>query len=120
MKIIRPGKLFNDQHPNNYKDWVIGSFVKDSNFNSDDFEFKWQRGEKGHFREPKEVLNPDTTTLAILVHGKVRMKFINTDEEHYIENEGDYVIWSPDEPHEFEFMEATLVITLRWKNIIKK
>lgn len=116
IKSIKTGKLFNDQHPNNYRDWVIGSFVHDTNFNSDDFEFKWQRGEKGLFREPKEVLNPSTSTLAVLVYGKVRMKFVNTDEEHYIENEGEYVIWSPDEPHEFEFMEDTLVITLRWSN----
>lgn len=116
IKTIRTGKLFNDQHPNNYRDWVIGSYVQDSSFNSDDFEFKWQHNEKGHFREPKEVLNPDTKSLAVLVYGKVRMKFINTDEEHYIENEGDYIVWSSDEPHEVEFMEDTLIITLRWKN----
>ena len=116
--MIHTGKIFSETHPNNYRDWVIGNFVDDPKFNSDHFEFKWQRGERGHFREPKEVLNTDTITLAILVYGRVRIKFINTDMEQYIENEGDYVIWSPDEPHEVEFMEDTLVLTLRWKTNI--
>ena len=116
IRLIHQAKLFTDNHPNDYKDWVIGSFVKNKTFNTDKFEFKFQRGATGTFRRPKEVLNPNTTTICILVYGKVRMKFINTDVEHYIENEGDYVIWSPDEPHEFEFMEDTLVITLRWRD----
>ena len=114
MKLIGTGKLFTDSHPNDYKDWVIGSFVKNKNFNTDKFELKFQRGEKGHLREPKEVLNKDTTTLAILIYGHVRVKFISGDKDYYIKEEGDYIIWSPDEAHEFEFIENTLVITLRW------
>ena len=112
--IIKSGKFYNDQHPNQYRDWVVGEFVKDPSFNSNKFEFKWQRGEKGHYREPKDVIKRNTKTLAVLAYGKVRLKFIESDVEHYLCDEGDYILWSPDEPHEFEFLKDTLVLTLRW------
>ena len=114
MRTIRQGKIFNDKHPNLNRDWVIGDFIKDPMFQSEHFEFKFQHGDKGHFREPKEVLNPGCRTMCILIHGKVRIKFVESDSEYFIESQGDYVIWEPDEPHEFEFLENTLVITLRW------
>lgn len=114
IRSIRTGKLFNEQHPNNYRDWVIGSFVEDKDFNTDKFEMKFQRGESGHLRLPKDVLDQNTSTLAILVYGSVRLKFISGEKDYYIKEEGDYIMWSPDEPHEFEFLEDTLVITLRW------
>ncbi len=110
--MTKTGNLF-DTHPNIYKDWVVGSFVEDPEFQSENFEFKFQRGKKGHIREPKPVINPDTNTLAILIYGKVRIKMINNDSV-YLLAEGDYFKWEPDEPHEFEFLEDTLVITLRW------
>ena len=114
IKIIHQSKLFSDGHPNDYRDWVIGSFVKSKTFKTNKFEFKFQRGKKGTFREPKEVLNEETTTVAILIYGSVRMKFMSNERDYHIKEEGDYVIWTPDEPHEFEFLEDTLVITLRW------
>lgn len=111
---IIAGKFFNEKHPNKNRDWVVGSFIENQMFRTEHCELKWQRGEKGVFREPKDVLDENTKTLAVLAYGKVRLKFIHADVEHVIENEGDYVIWTPDEPHEFEFLEDSLVITLRW------
>jgi hypothetical protein len=50
----------------------------------------------------------------VLASGAVRLKFMKTDEELFLIDEGDYVMWTPDEPHEFEFLKDTLIITLRW------
>lgn len=93
---------------------MIGSFVQQPQFNTDQFEFKWQQGLKGTMREPKPVMRSNTNTMAILVHGHVRIKFMDTSQEHHMTHTGDYVQWTPDEPHEFEFLQDTLVITLRW------
>ena len=107
------GHLFST-HKNNYKDWVIGSFVKEEEFNSDNFEFKFQKESKGFTRKTKKVLQQNVKNLAVLVYGKVRMNFGN--ENTFMDKEGDYIYWSPDAPHEFEFLEDSLVITIRWKN----
>lgn len=112
--MITTGTFFNDNHPNLNRDWVVGDFVKKQHFNTNKFEFKWQRGDKGQFRKPKPVINTDTTSLAVLACGAVRLKFMKTDEELFLIDEGDYVMWTPDEPHEFEFLKDTLIITLRW------
>ena len=112
VKSIKTGKLFNDQHPNDYRDWVIGSFVHDPKFNNENFEFKFQQERKGLCREPKPVMNADVTTLAILIDGHLRMNF--GEEDKYLHERGDYIWWSPDVPHLFEYLEDSLVITLRW------
>ena len=112
---VRTGKFFHT-HANQYKDWVIGSFVDDPDFNSDHFEFKFQKGEKGHIRPPKESTEPNTKTLPILIYGGVRISFENGSRNVYLREEGDYVLFEPNEPHEFEFLEDTLIITLRWKS----
>lgn len=111
---VKHGKLFDSKHPNKNRDWVVGNFIEDPLFNTSNCEFKWQRGEKGLFREAKNVLNVNVKTLAVLAYGKVRMKFINTNVEHIIDAEGEYIMWSSDEPHEVEFLEESLILTLRW------
>ena len=105
--------MFNEHHPDLYKKWVIGSFVKNPDFKSGNFEFKFQDDKKGMCRQPKQVLNPDVTTLAILIDGCVRMNF--GDQDKYLRERGDYIWWCPDVPHLFEFLEDSLVITLRWR-----
>ena len=111
MSVIT-GKLFDQAHPDLYKKWVIGGFVQDPKFNSDHFEFKFQEDKKGMIREPKPVLNPNTKNLAILINGKLRLNFGGDDI--VLHERGDYAWWSPDEPHLFEYVEDSLVITLRW------
>lgn len=115
--MIKQGRLFNQEHPNLYKDWVVGSFVQDPDFCSDGFEFKFQSDKKGMCRPPKDVLNPNVTTLAILIDGHLRMNF--GDHDMYLRERGDYIWWCPDTPHLFEFLEDSLVITLRWSNFNK-
>ena len=112
---IKTGHFFNT-HPNNYKDWVVGSFVKEKEFCSENFELKFQRGKQGLLRKPKKVLEKNVHTLAVAVYGYIRMNFAN--EDIYLKKEGDYIYWSPDAPHEFEFLKDSLIITLRWTNNI--
>ena len=113
IPLIKTGHFFNTT-PNNYKDWVVGPFVKEEEFCTKNFELKFQRGEQGTIRKPKKVLNQNVHTLAIAVYGYIRMNFAK--EDIYLKKEGDYIYWSPDAPHEFEFLEDSLVITLRWKS----
>jgi len=108
---IQTGHLF-DTHANNYKDWVIGPFVKEKDFSSENFEVKFQRGKKGLIREPKKVLNENVKTLAVAIYGNIRINF--GEEDIHMKKEGDYIYWSPDRPHEFEFIEDGLVISIRW------
>lgn len=111
--MIKTGHLFDKNHPDLYKKWVVGEFVKDPDFNSDNFEFKFQNDKQGMCRPPKDVLDPDTTTLAVLIDGYVRMNF--GGQNKYLRERGDYIWWNPDTPHLFEYLEDSLVITLRWK-----
>ncbi|NDB30231.1 hypothetical protein EB155_09615 [archaeon] len=111
--MIKQGHLFSENHPDLYKKWVVGSFVQDSDFHSDGFEFKFQSDKKGMCRPPKDVIDPNTTTLAILIDGHLRMNFGERDT--FLCERGDYIWWYPDVPHLFEFIEDSLVITLRWK-----
>ena len=110
---VRTGKFFHT-HANQYKNWVIGSFIEDPDFNSDHFEFKFQKEEKGHIRPPKESDKPNVKTLPILIYGAVRISFGGGSKNVYLREEGDYVLFEPNEAHECEFLEDTLMITLRW------
>lgn len=111
---VRTGRLLHT-HPNQYADWVIGSFVEDPDFHSDSFEFKFQKGKKGEKREPKIADEPDTKTLPILIYGSVKVSFDDGIQQIFLRQEGDYVHFKPNEPHGFEFLEDSLIITLRWK-----
>jgi quercetin dioxygenase-like cupin family protein len=111
---VRNGNFFKT-HANQYKDWIIGPFVGDPDFNSEHFEFKFQKGKKGEARPPKSAPDPNTKTLPILIYGEIRIAFHNGTDNVYLREEGDYVLFEPNEPHEFEFLEDTLIITLRWK-----
>ena len=112
--IVRTGRLFHT-HSNLYNDWVIGSFVKDPDFNSNDFEFKFQKGEKGLVLPLKDDSVPQVKTFPILMYGAVKVSFNNGCRHVFLRNEGDYVLFEPNEAHELEFLEDSLIVTLRWK-----
>lgn len=41
----------------NYKEWFLGAFVEEQEFNTENsknFEVKWSKREKGYFHPPKE------------------------------------------------------------------
>lgn len=109
---FKRGKLFSNSHPNLNRDWVIGEFIEDDRFKSNGVEFKYQHESAGLIREPKPVMREDVKTIAILIDGKLRMNF--GDEDIILSERGDYIWWEPDAPHLFEYLEDSLVISLRW------
>ena len=113
MTKIRTGRLFSEEHPDLYGKWILGHFVKDPDFNTKNFEVKFQNDVKGMKRDPKPVIKPGTITLAVLVDGHVRLNF--GDEDMFLKSRGDYIWWSPDTPHLFEYLEDSLVLTVRWE-----
>ena len=113
--LIRTGKFFNDKHPDKNRGWVIGDYVEDPAFKSDNVQVKYQHQSAGTFRPAKDIPDTETNTLAILIHGSCRAKFIEQDQEIHMSSPGDYIRWTPDMPHEFEYFQDTLIITVRWK-----
>jgi hypothetical protein len=76
---------------------------------------KWSPREAGYFAEPKEKGHvDDKNTLGILVRGKMKIKFVDDDQEYILENEGDYYFSNPTARHSVEALEDSLIITLRW------
>lgn len=112
--LLRTGHFFDDNHPDRNRGWVIGDYVDDPAFKSDNVQVKYQHQPAGTFRPAKDIPDTDTNTLAILIHGECRAKFVETDQEVFLKSPGDYIRWSPDTPHEFEYLTDCLIITVRW------
>ena len=97
--------------------WVIGHFMNHGTplYNTD-FEVKWGDHKKGESKENLGV-NVQAKTLAILVSGKVSLKFPSHDKEFIFENRGDFVFYDKGVPHSWSILEDSLVLTIRWPSI---
>ena len=49
------------------------------------------------------------------MYGAAKVSFNNGCRAIFLRNEGDYILFEPNEPHELEFLEDSLIVTLRWK-----
>lgn len=106
----------------NYKEWFLGKFIKEEEFNTEEstgFEVKWSTKEKGFTFPLKEkiVENQSCKSMVILVRGKFKYSFIKGDssfEDFTMENEGDYIFWTPDINHKIEALEDSVTLTIRW------
>ena len=114
-QLIRTGKLFSDTHPDKNRGWIVGDYIQDPAFKSNNVQIKYQEAKAGTFREAKEVQDPSTNSMAIMIYGHARAKFLEDGRDIILNSTGDYIRWSPDIPHEFEFYEDSLIITVRWK-----
>lgn len=97
--------------------WVMGHFMEpDSSLQSNDLEIKWGLHHPG---ESKDSLgtNLQSKTLAILIRGKISLKFPDHNQEIVLEKEGDYVYWDRGVVHSWSVQEESLVITIRWPSI---
>ncbi len=118
--MIKYGKI-KDLNSNN-RGWFLGKFIENPEFNtqkSKEFEAKWSDQKKGTiFPFKKELVNnPSCKSMAILVRGKFKYRFLAESsgfDEQTLENEGDYVYWSPDINHSTEALEDSLILTIRW------
>ena len=100
-----------------FKSWFIGFFVKPKShwFHNQNFEVKWGKHKKGD-KGKGWVANKTAFSLAILIKGKVRMQF-EGGKEVVLKNQGDYVGWAPGVYHDWEVLEDSVIITIRWPSL---
>ena len=106
----------------NYKEWFLGNFVNEKEFNTTNcknFEAKWSIKVKGEKFPLKERVVEDSTckSLVILLKGKFKYSFLNLDgtfSDKVLNEEGDFVYWTPDINHTIEALGDSTTITIRW------
>jgi len=97
--------------------WVMGHFIEtQSLLHSTDVEIKWGVHKKGEKTSTPRA-NIQAKSLAILLHGKVSICFTESAETVILEKEGDFVLYDFGVFHNYEFLEDTTVITIRWPSI---
>lgn len=97
--------------------WILGDFINDPNFNtagSYKFEIKWSTREKGytHKSDRKIGANDNSFTLIVLISGSLIQMIDGQDYE--LKYAGDYLLYSPNQPHQVTFLNDSILITIRW------
>jgi hypothetical protein len=95
--------------------WFLGAFFPEEMINhQDDLELKWGIHPKGEVRESKAT-EGDAKTMSILIKGKYELNF--GEEKIILENEGDYLFFTPNMPHHMLAHEDTVILTVRWPSL---
>lgn len=98
--------------------WFIGHFKdNESPFHTEDFEVKWSQIKKGTRNEGGASSNKTAKTFTLLIKGKFKVLFPETNEEFILENEGDYIFHGERVLHDWEVLEDSTLITFRWPSI---
>jgi quercetin dioxygenase-like cupin family protein len=96
--------------------WFVGHFVD----GADDprataaVEVKWAVYRGGESRR-RWSANREGTTLAVLVRGRFQLRFPGGDV--VLAREGDYALWQPGIPHDWQAEGPTVVLTVRWPSL---
>lgn len=99
-----------------HRGWFIGHFLESACElrSTSAVEIKW-----GMYHAGEERLlwgfSEQAITLCILIKGGVQ--FIFPQEEHFLSQEGDYIIWSANIPHRWKILAETQVLTVRWPSV---
>ncbi len=101
----------------NHNGWFLGSFITDARFNTSDvssFETKWSVREKGSTHTSDKPVDPSDTSssLVVLIKGFIRQTM--NGEVYILDQPGAYLFYSPNQPHSVEFMEDSVLLTIRW------
>ncbi|MBD2184204.1 signal peptidase I [Planktothrix sp. FACHB-1355] len=96
--------------------WFIGHFINPANDprSSSNLEVKWGSHKAGEGRR-EWAMNAQATTLSILVSGRFRLQF--PDTEVLLSREGDYALWCPGVPHCWLAEEESTILTVRWPSL---
>jgi hypothetical protein len=100
--------------------WVIGHMIQDNNpRHTSVFELKWGRHTKGEKYLDFVPSKEGVTCISILIRGMMRLVFERGTETQTVtlQTEGDFVLWQPDVCHNSEFLEDTLVLTIKWPSV---
>ena len=97
--------------------WVLGHFMEPgSPFQTNDLEIKWGLHHPGESKDSPGI-NLQAKTLAMLIRGKISIKFPDQNRELVLEKEGDYLYFDRGVSHNWSVLEETLIITIRWLSI---
>ena len=102
--------------------WFIGHFIKDDPLRqSRDVEVKWGIHPKGQKNQGGFVANKTARTMSILVSGNFRLWFRDHEQTQRVDLDapGKYVLWMPGVPHDWEAIEDSVVLTVRWPSLPK-
>jgi hypothetical protein len=99
-----------------HRGWFIGHFLENTCGlrATSAVEVKWGVYSAGEER-PSWGLSEQATTLCILVRGRVQMIFPR--KAYLLSQEGDYLIWTPGIPHQWQVLEETCILTVRWPSL---
>ncbi len=103
-----------------YGYWVIGHMIAANNSrHTDVFELKWGRHPRGETHPDLVPSKQGVMCISILIHGRMRLMFKRGTETQTVilQTEGDFVLWQPDVSHNSEFLEDTLVLTIKWPSV---
>jgi hypothetical protein len=97
--------------------WFIGHFIdSDKPLRSrTDLEIKWgihPQGERRASRAP----SGEATTITILIRGHF-VVILPDQQEIVLAAEGDYVMFTPNQPHETHAITDSVLITVRWPSL---
>ncbi|WP_410644251.1 signal peptidase I [Amycolatopsis sp. lyj-346] len=96
--------------------WFVGSFLECAAGlrKTRKVEVKWSSHSSG---DRRVQLSPGSgsTSLAILVSGKFSFEFPGEEPDKIVlTRQGDYVVYGPSVAHNWEALEDSVVITVRW------
>lgn len=102
--------------------WFIGHFItEDALRKTSDVEVKWgvhARGEKNE----GFAANKTAHTMSVLISGRFHMTFRRDgqgSQEVTLANPGDFALWLPGVEHNWEAVEPTVILTVRWPSAPK-
>jgi hypothetical protein len=100
--------------------WVVGHMIEENNLrHTDQFELKWGRHLRGE-KYPDFVPSKEGVRgISIMIYGRMRLVFKRGTETQTVtlQTEGDFVLWQPDVSHNSEFLDDTLVLTIKWPSV---
>jgi len=100
--------------------WFIGQFISadEGLKHQNALELKWGRHLKGERRRGLAEYKV-ATTICILISGIIRIRAILDEEtnEVTLRTPGDYVIFGPQVPHDWEAEEDCIVLSVRFPSV---
>ncbi len=74
---------------------------------------KWSKVKKGE-KKTVPTANSSSKTLGILIYGKTTIEFPEVGESVTLSEEGDYIFLPEHTKHMYEFLEDSLMVSIRW------
>lgn len=100
--------------------WFVGQFVSPNIGlrHQTSVEMKWGFHNVGDKR-PKPWANGNGTTISVLIHGILHIKFHLDDAPRVVilQKQGDYVIFGPEVVHSWEAESDALVLSVRFPSV---